>query len=90
MLGMRLLDLEASDALDVLHVLLEEDAVGFGEKHLQARSRVRGVIRNELYGVHPHAPRTAGGPDAHAPPAKHYIPPTPMDDLPAILGAPLD
>ena len=95
MLGMRLLDMEAGDALDVLHVLLEEDSIDGDDRSASSKQRVRRIIAEDLYGRRPESARERGRSSADqrraggaAPAPKPYIPPTPVESLPGILGDP--
>jgi hypothetical protein len=98
MLGVRLLELDACDALDLIHVFLEEDSTHVSEAHLNSKIRVRDIIYGDLYGQPTR--RRSGSEDARtgeseapaAPAAetKPYIPPTDPEKLATIVGAPME
>jgi hypothetical protein len=43
--------MEASDIMDVLHFLFEEDFTAVAEDHARSRSAIRDTLYSELYGV---------------------------------------
>jgi hypothetical protein len=43
--------MEASDMMDVLHFLFEEDFTAVAEDHARSRSAIRDTLYSELYGV---------------------------------------
>ncbi len=45
------MEMEASDMMDVLHFLFEEDFTPVSEDHQQSRSAIRDHLYKELYGV---------------------------------------
>jgi len=49
--NIRLMEMEASDMLDVLHFLFEEDFTAVQEDHARSRSAIRDTLYSELYGV---------------------------------------
>lgn len=51
MSGVKLMELEASDMLDVLHFLFEEDFTAVSEDHARSRSAIRDQLYTEMYGV---------------------------------------
>lgn len=51
MSGIRLSKMEASDMLDVLHYLFEEDNSYFSEEHMRSKEELRRVVYESLYGV---------------------------------------
>ncbi|UDL15884.1 hypothetical protein QEH42_gp093 [Microbacterium phage Pumpernickel] len=51
MSGVNLREMEASDMLDVLHYLFEEDFTATTEVHSKSRSEIRKVIYSKMYGV---------------------------------------
>lgn len=51
MSGIRLMEMEASDMLDCLHFLFEEDFTSVSEDHARSRSAIRDTLYNEMYGV---------------------------------------
>jgi len=97
--------MEASDMIDVFHVLFEEDSIPRYEEHQQVKSRVRETLYSDLYGrPYKFAYKQASteqealgfDPSMELPQnsekpreIKPYIPPTNPEDLPAILDRPL-
>ncbi|URP22169.1 hypothetical protein SEA_BIG4_85 [Microbacterium phage Big4] len=51
MSGVRLLEMEASDMMDVLHFLFEEDFTAVSEDHSHSRSALRDHLYTTLYGT---------------------------------------
>ena len=51
MQGRNLVEMEASDMMDCLHFLFEEDFTAINEDHAQSRSAIRDHLYTELYGV---------------------------------------
>ena len=49
MSGLNLREMEASDMLDVLHFLFEEDFISSSEEEARSRSAVREVIYRDMY-----------------------------------------
>jgi hypothetical protein len=101
MLGVRLLELDACDALDLIHVFLEEDSTHVSEAHLNSKIRVRDIIYGDLYGqptrhrsgsedARTEAPGAPAAPAAPAAETKPYIPPTDPEKLATIVGAPME
>lgn len=103
MMGMRLLEMEATDALDVIHVLLEEDSTHVSEEARQSQHHVRRTIYGNLYnqrtrygtgtGAQQAAMTTADGEQpaeaADAAVIKPYMPPTDPEQLAAVLAPPM-
>ena len=97
MQGLRLPEMDACDALDVIHVLLEEDNSMLPDQQKE-KERVRDAIYREIYGQPrkfspaavgaSSAPRT-GPTSADGQPVKPYIPPTDDAQLTGIVGSPL-
>lgn len=48
---LKLTEMEASDMLDVLHFLYEEDFTATSEEHARSRSGLRDAMYRDLYGV---------------------------------------
>lgn len=101
MMGMRFMDMDVSDSLDVVHVLLEEDSVVLDDR----RSDVRSIMYNSMYkGTTAYGRARASvsppdhDPESGSPPGtrtrtgatKPYIPPTPENELAGMLGGPLE
>lgn len=45
------MEMEASDMLDVLHFLFEEDFTSSSEEHARSRSAIRSTLYSDMYGV---------------------------------------
>ena len=100
MMGMRLLDMEACDALDVFHVLLEEDSINGSQEYEASKRHVRHVIYGTMYqmstrydqsapGAQVTTGATADGSPMPSMTSKPYIPPTDPSQLPSVLGPPM-
>ncbi len=50
-LKMELTEMEASDMMDVLHFLFEEDFTAVSEDHARSKSAMRDALYNDMYGV---------------------------------------
>jgi hypothetical protein len=50
MRGVRLVDLEASEMLDVIHALFEEDNMAQSAEEFEARGKMRNALYRDLYG----------------------------------------
>jgi hypothetical protein len=102
------MDLEASDMLDVVHVLFEEDITPRFEEDIKVKDEIRRQLYPSLYkrpysfASSPQTTRHYGAsnedwenmPELDDVPVesmerKPYLPPTPVEDLPGILDAPL-
>jgi len=96
--GVRLKKLEASEMLDVLHALFEEDNSSSTDVEYKVKQAVRSTLYREFYGIDQsggefseYSDQTAGGPQTPTVSSKPYIPPTPVDaDSPRPFGAALD
>jgi hypothetical protein len=89
--------------LDVIHVLYEEDITPRTEFDIEVKDKIRGQLYPVLYNrpynfaTKKSTPNTRGAgwePELESPvgsqqAVKPYIPPTPIEDLPGILDAPL-
>lgn len=104
MSGVRLMDLEASDMVDVLHFIYEEDVTPAWEQGPQVKSKVRESLYGQLYGrtykysvgeSASSASQSIDPPLDAEPlppeqmPRKPYVRPTDPEDLPALLGPPM-
>ena len=101
MMGMRLLEMEICDTLDVLHVLLEEDSVIRTPEEADSVRFVRSVIYGDMYQMENMETRItaqrrgergsirADGAPAASMSSKPYIPPTDPSQLQTVLGPPM-
>jgi hypothetical protein len=98
MMGVRLLELEVCDALDVIHVLLEEDSIVRSQEEHESKEHVRRIVYG-MYGTDNSETRavrarirtgaTADGAPMPSAVTKPYIPPTDPTQLAAVLGPPM-
>lgn len=95
MMGMRLLDMEACDTLDIFHVLLEEDSIVRSHEEHESKEHVRRIIygmyemsNSETRSVRARAIATADGSSMPSAVTKPYIPPSDPAQLAAVLGPP--
>lgn len=96
MMGVRLLELEAWDALDVIHVLLEEDSIVRSQEEHESKEHVRRIIygmygtdNSETRAVRARTNATADGAPMPSAVTKPYIPPSDPSQLAAVLGPPM-
>jgi hypothetical protein len=88
--GVKLKELDASDMLDVIHYILEEDMTpAFVEDEAKAKVKIRSVIYREMYGVTYNSGSAASEGYASSGDVMPYVPPTDPEDFGKILGSPL-